>query len=130
MVVLVCGSRIDKTEEPKRYATAEWAIDIALSSIPVTFIVSGGAKGPDTIAENWAKRNDVPVSVFLPDWKGLGRRAGIVRNDQMLDTKPDLVLAFWDGQSKGTKHTIDQARKRGITVEIYYESEGKSDPTD
>jgi hypothetical protein len=52
------------------------------------------------------------------DWKTHGRSAGPKRNLMMLDMKPDLVLAFWDGKSPGTKHLIENARKRGIPVRM------------
>ncbi len=48
----------------------------------------------------------------------MGRRAGLDRNVRMLDSKPDLALAFWDGQSRGTGHTITEARRRNIPVTV------------
>ncbi len=51
----------------------------------------------------------------------MGRRAGPERNIRMLDSTPDLVLAFWDGQSRGTRHTISEARRRNITVRVVTE---------
>jgi hypothetical protein len=67
-----------------------------------------------------AARLGYEVEVFEADWR-LGRRAGPERNVRMLDTKPDLVLAFWDGQSRGTRHTISEARRRNITVRVVTE---------
>lgn len=58
------------------------------------------------------------VKRFKPDWERFGKRAGIERNLQMLNEKPDRVIAFWDGVSPGTRHTITEARNRGIPVEI------------
>jgi hypothetical protein len=56
---------------------------------------------------------------YAADWKQYGKRAGILRNLQMLDQRPDLVLAFQRNGSRGTQHTIDEARKRGIAVEVH-----------
>ena len=74
-----------------------------------TVIVSGGAAGVDTVAIEEAKRLGMPHEVFLPDWSRHGRRAGILRNKQIVDAAQEVV-AFWDGWSNGTKATIDMAR--------------------
>src|SRR5688500_18307854 len=73
---------------------------------PGFVIVSGGAKGVDTWAEEAARSLEIPVDVVLPDWKKLKRGAGVVRNRDIV-AAADLVVAFWDGKSKGTKSTID-----------------------
>jgi hypothetical protein len=113
MRVLVCGSRAE------------------LDRLKPTEIISGGARGADRVAEVWAKTNSVPITVFTANWNKYGRRAGILRNNQMLDTNPDLVLAFWDGVSTGTKYTINEARKRGMKVEVIRAGlEGRSDSSD
>jgi hypothetical protein len=112
MKVLVCGSRGWESVWQVRMVYSE------LDRIKPTEIISGGARGADRVAEVWAKSNSVPITVFTPDWEKNGRRAGVLRNNQMLDTNPDLVLAFWDGLSKGTKHTIDEARRRNIRVKV------------
>lgn len=61
------------------------------------------------------------VEVFPADWKKYGRAAGPIRNNEMLDSDPDVVLAFHDSleTSKGTKHCVEQALKRGMTV-LYF----------
>ena len=80
-------------------------------------IVSGGAKGADTIAEKFALINRIPTKIFLPDWDKHGKSAGFLRNKDIVDYS-DMVLAFWDQKSKGTKHTIDLALKAGKSVWI------------
>jgi ABC-type Fe3+-hydroxamate transport system substrate-binding protein len=79
-------------------------------------ILHGGATGPDVIGKNWAFQYKKVVNIrdFLPDWERWGKSAGMLRNVQMLAAKPDLVIAFYDGKSKGTEHTIREAHKRGI----------------
>ena len=86
---------------------------------PVTEIVSGGAKGADKIGETIASLVGIPVKQFIPDWNGLGRRAGFVRNSEMGDYA-DVLLAFWDKKSSGTKQMIDYATKKGLIVKVVY----------
>ena len=76
----------------------------------ICLIVSGGAKGADSLAEQWAKENGVPTTIFVPDWDLYGKSAGYRRNVQIVE-EADHILAFWDKKSKGTKHSIDLARK-------------------
>ena len=91
-------------------------IDIA-SYLPFVpeMIVSGGAKGADTYAREYAMNNDIPLIEFLPDYRKYGRKAPLMRDLQNVDNC-DSLLAFWDGKSRGTKFTIDYAMKRGISV--------------
>ena len=80
-------------------------------------VVSGGAKGPDSFAEQWAKRNQINCIVYLPDWS-LGKYAGYARNKQIVD-KCDELIAFWDGISNGTNHSILLAKQQNKPVTIY-----------
>jgi len=82
----------------------------SLKDLTITEIVSGGAKGADALAEKFAKVNNIPVKIFKPDWAKYGRGAGPVRNKQIVEYA-DKVIAFWDGESKGTKSSIDLATK-------------------
>lgn len=83
----------------------------------VAEIVSGGAKGIDTDAENYANQQGLKMTVFLPDYSKYGRGAPIVRNKQIVDYA-DEVLAFWDGKSKGTASVIEYCRKKDKTVTV------------
>ncbi len=114
MKVLVCGSRSWGDDRDQRYKVYDRIGDLPRDAT----IIHGGAAGADRLAANAAHRRGNPVEEFLADWGLHGRRAGIVRNLEMLDQEPDLVLAFWDGESRGTKHTIDEATRRGIPVEV------------
>jgi len=76
----------------------------------ITEIISGGAKGADTLAEQFAIKHSIPMSIFTPDWELYGKSADYKRNIQIIDMS-DEVIAFWDGISKGTKHSIDLANK-------------------
>ena len=92
----------------------------------VEVIVSGGAKGADTIGEFWAKQNNKNLLIFKPEWGKFGKRAGFIRNQDIVKNS-DLVLAFWDGQSKGTKNSIDLCEKFGIPVKVIYYNEIERD---
>ena len=86
---------------------------------PIREIVSGGARGADRVGEDIARMCHIQVKQFIPDWNGLGKRAGFVRNAEMGDYA-DALLAFWDGKSKGTKSMIDYATKKGLVVKVVY----------
>ena len=94
------------------------AVDIGkyLDEMPDA-IVSGGAKDADTYAREFAERKGIRLIEHLPDYKKYGRGAPLVRNRQVIDCC-DEVLAFWDGKSKGTKYTIDYAKKMGKPVRV------------
>ncbi len=83
----------------------------------ISCIVSGGAKGADSLGMRYAAENAIETLIFKPDWKQYGRGAGIIRNRTIVDNC-DLVYAFWDGSSKGTKNTIDYAIKIEKSVNV------------
>jgi len=76
----------------------------------VTEIVSGGAPGADSLAEDFAKKFRLKMKVFPADWKRLGKKAGCLRNISIIEYS-DIVIAFWDFVSPGTKSSIDLAYK-------------------
>jgi hypothetical protein len=113
MKVLVCGSR--KWSDWRRIA-------FRLMDLPVhSTIIHGGARGADSIAAEHAERmGHTVLPPFLPDYERFGRAwAPKARNLLMLEQKPDLVIAFQRNGSRGTQHTIDEARRRGIAVEVH-----------
>lgn len=81
-------------------------------------IVSGGARGVDSSARNYARSAGIPLREFLPDYHRFGRRAPLIRNDQIV-CESDVVFAFWDQRSRGTAYTIRQARAAGKPVRIF-----------
>jgi hypothetical protein len=81
-------------------------------------LVSGGANGADKLVEKYAKDNKFKIKVFQADWDSLGKKAGPVRNKQIVD-KSDVIIAFWNGISKGTESTIKIARKSEKILKIY-----------
>tara|TARA_B100000614_G_C14235815_1_gene364403 strand:- start:132 stop:470 length:339 start_codon:yes stop_codon:yes gene_type:complete len=83
----------------------------------ITVIVSGGAKGADTLAREFAEKNDIKLTEFKPDYEQYGRGAPIRRNKKIVEYS-DQIIAFWDGESRGTKNTIDIAEKQDKPIII------------
>lgn len=82
-------------------------------------IVSGMARGADKLGVKYANENGGQLKEFPAQWDKYGKSAGYKRNQQMLDEgKPDLVLIYWDGISKGTKHMLDIAKRAGVKVQL------------
>ncbi len=83
----------------------------------VTEIISGGAKGVDSNAKDYAQKNKIPLTEFMPDYRRFGRSAPLKRNLQIIEYA-DVVIAFWDGKSHGTKYVIDNCIKMNVPVKI------------
>lgn len=106
MRVLVCGGRdfADKS-----------LLERTLSSLGITEICHGAARGADTLAGQWAALHKIPVKEYPAQWNTWGKSAGYRRNVEMIqDFAPDKVVAFPGG--RGTQHMIDIARQRGVPV--------------
>ena len=82
-----------------------------------TEIVSGGAKGVDSCAKEYAESNKIKLKEFLPEYVKYGKGAPLKRNIQIIEYA-DKVLAFWDGKSKGTKFVIDTCKKIGKKITV------------
>lgn len=80
-------------------------------------IISGGAEGIDTYAEEIAKRKNLPFRKILPDYEKYSKRAPLERN-LLIAQRSDMVLAFWDCYSRGTAHMIDACIRYGVPVRI------------
>ncbi len=106
MKVALIGSRNLKKVDFNKYLPPD-----------TTEIVSGGAKGIDTFAEEFAKKHHFPLKVFLPDYEKYGKFAPLKRNIQIIDYS-DLIITFWDGKSKGTKFVIDNCNKKNKNIRI------------
>ena len=83
----------------------------------IDMICSGGATGADELAEKYAEENKIPIKIFLPQWDKFGKKAGPLRNKQIVDFS-DCCVAFWDGKSRGTLSTINMCRKSGTPLKI------------
>lgn len=82
----------------------------------ISLIISGGAKGADTLAERFANENNIETLIFIPDWSK-GKRAGYERNKQIVEAC-DIIITFWDGKSKGTQHSFKLAEKYNKRIKI------------
>jgi hypothetical protein len=83
----------------------------------VVLVISGGAKGADTLGEKWALENNIETLIFPADWDKYGKRAGYIRNEDIVKNC-DFVIAFWDGKSKGTANSIALANKYNKPIKI------------
>ena len=83
-----------------------------------TEIISGGAKGIDSCAKEYAQKNNIPLTEFLPDYHKYSRAAPLKRNIEIIDYA-DEVVAFWDGKSKGTKFVIKNCKMRNKKISVY-----------
>lgn len=84
----------------------------------ISYIISGGAVGADTLAEKYAAENNIPVKIFYPDYNLHGKKAPILRNTTIVENS-DVVVAFWNGVSGGTRDSINKARKLKKAVVIF-----------
>ena len=117
MRVLVCGGR-DYDNREELYAVLDW-IDCSWEGPgtfgPITVIISGHAKGADSLAEQWAKKREVSLEIYPAEWDVYGKSAGFMRNQQMIDEGlPDLVVAFSGG--KGTINMIKLSNQANIPL--------------
>lgn len=106
MKLLIAGSR-----EIKEFDLSEYVPD------DTEIIISGGAEGIDAVAERYADDRRISKYVLRPRYDRYGRAAPLKRNEEMVDMA-DWVLVIWDGKSRGTKHTIDCARKKNKPIRV------------
>jgi len=85
---------------------------------PDDTVVSGGARGVDQFAEFYARERGLDVLVFQADWDSHGQRAGLIRNHDIV-AAADRVVAFWDGTSTGTQHSIRLAKEAGKPTLVF-----------
>lgn len=106
MKALVCGGRT--------YRDADTVFRV-LSGYPITHIVHGGARGADTLADQYARKAGLPVAEYRAKWHTYGKAAGALRNAEMLaDGRPHIVIAFPGGT--GTADMVRRAKRAGVPV--------------
>ena len=101
MKLLIAGSRSITSFDFSAYVSDDTEL-----------IITGGAKGVDTLAEAYARERGIPVVTVKPAYEKYGRAAPVVRDKEMVEMA-DAVLVVWDGVSRGSRHTADHARKLG-----------------
>lgn len=110
--VIIAGSR-----DFADYELLSSFADEVLTGAEDIEIVSGGARGADGLGERYARERGYALKVFPAEWKKWGRAAGPIRNGQMAGYA-DALIAFWDGQSSGTRDMIRKAEERGLRVKV------------
>ena len=113
--IIVAGSR-----NFTNYNYLKNKLDSILNEVIVSYdiiIVSGTARGVDTFGEKYAEERGLAVERYPANWDKYGKSAGYRRNVEMAKNA-DVLVAFWDGSSKGTKHMIDIAQKKGLIVRV------------
>lgn len=113
--IIIAGSR-DFTD----YDLLKQKCDKILSHVAISrrlTIVSGTARGADQLGERYARERGYAIRQFPADWNAHGKLAGYLRNRQMAENA-NALIAFWDGQSRGTKMMIDLAKEKGLSVRV------------
>jgi hypothetical protein len=110
--VIIAGGR-----EFSNYSLLEKSLTAILSQKKDIEIVSGHASGADSLGERFAQENNHPVKLFPADWNKYGKSAGPRRNAEMAKYA-DALVAFWDGQSRGTSNMIECAKKEDILIRV------------
>jgi hypothetical protein len=128
MKVIIAGGR-----DFDDYHKLEWICDsiLAEEDEPIE-IVSGTARGADKLGERYVEEKikkltgifEYKLTKFPANWDEYGKSAGYIRNEEMAEYA-DMLIAFWDWESKGTKHMIDLARKHGLQVIVVAYDGGK-----
>ncbi|SFH76130.1 Protein of unknown function [Pseudobutyrivibrio sp. OR37] len=86
-------------------------------------IISGHSSGADSLAELYAKKHNISLKIFPAEWKKYGKAAGPIRNKQMLDyslEEQSVLIAFWNGRSKGTRNMIERAKNEKTDIRIIH----------
>jgi YspA, cpYpsA-related SLOG family len=111
MKVIVCGGR-DYSDRAHIFSV----LDAIHAQAPITILMHGNARGADSLADEWAA-GKVKTAAFTPAWEEHGRAAGPLRNQEMLDAGPDLVIAFPGG--RGTADMVKRAKSVGVEVRTF-----------
>ncbi len=116
MRTIIAGSRYGATYEDVRRAVEESGF-----ADQISVVLSGAAMGVDQLGESWAQDRGREIErhpVSEEDWREFGKAAGPMRNRKMAENA-DALIAIWDGESRGTRNMIFEARNLGLKVYIY-----------
>ena len=108
------------------YAYLKKSLDAEVSRLGVRSvrIVSGGARGADSLAEQYAREKGFLLKVFPADWDRYGKAAGYIRNKDII-RNCDLCVAFWDGQSRGTANDFAICREMNKPFVVFHYLDGR-----
>lgn len=110
--VIIAGSRSFQD-----YETLKQKCDYYLQSKEKIAVICGMARGADMLGRRYAQEKGFPCIEYPADWKKYGKCAGYIRNRQMAQTA-NALLAFWDGESRGTKNMIELAEEYGLDMRV------------
>ena len=113
MKLAIIGSR-----SFNNYAWLEQCLLRSFRVADIEAVISGGARGADALASRFAYCHSLPLIILRPDWETHGRKAGPIRNSEIV-AQADVLVAFWDGASAGTRDSIAKARAAGKRVIIF-----------
>lgn len=108
--VIIAGTR-----EFNNYELLKEKCEAVLEDESDVIVISGCARGTDLLGERFAQEKGYKIERFPANWDRDGKSAGAIRNNQMAN-KADMLIAFWDGKSKGTSNMISTARRKGLIV--------------
>lgn len=112
MKVIVAGSRTFND-----YELLKNKLDYFLQNQKDITIISGKARGADSLGEDYAHQNHHKLEEYPAMWDIYGKKAGYMRNEEMAKVA-DGAIIFWDGKSKGTKHMIDLCKKFKLKLRV------------
>jgi hypothetical protein len=135
MRVIIAGTRLFDDYELLKAKCLEIIPNVAIGDSTIE-IISGHADGADKLGEKFALSKRLTLKQFIPNWKRDGKAAGMLRNTRMAKYAKEsengsMLIAFWDGKSRGTKQMIDTATKTGIDkIEVILYNEHKKEIKD
>ena len=89
------------------------------SKLTITTVLSGGARGVDSLGEKWAEHRKLSLERYPADWASYGLAAGPLRNQAMVD-KAEQALLVWNGFSSGTRDLLQRVQRKGLPVFVFY----------
>ena len=119
--IIVAGSRDFDDYSLLKLTLKEYINGLDIADLSQVVIISGAARGADTLGEYFAYDYKIAVRKFPAKWDEIGKRAGWVRNAEMAKyaaEKHGVLFAFWDGKSRGTKNMIDLANRYGLEIHV------------
>lgn len=119
--IIVAGGRDFDDYKLLKLTLKEYINGLDIVDLNQIVVISGAARGADTLGEHFAYDYQIAVCRFPAKWDELGKRAGWVRNAEMAKyaaEKHGVLFAFWDGKSRGTKNMIDLANRYGLEVHV------------
>jgi len=121
MKLLIAGSR-----DFNDYEMLKEKLDKILCSSNISEIISGKAKGADTLGERYAKERNIKIKEFPAEWNLYGKKAGMIRNKEMAKYATNAII-FWDGNSKGTENMIKLMEKLKKPFDIIFYKDNLED---